>query len=49
MQEYQEEVIKRCVAAEPHHGQVWQAMAKDLSNTGKSTKAILELVADSLH
>ncbi|KAI0071148.1 hypothetical protein K474DRAFT_1736070 [Panus rudis PR-1116 ss-1] len=47
--EYQEEVIKRCVAAEPHHGLTWQAVAKDLKNTGRITKELLELVADALH
>ncbi|KAI0687857.1 PRP1 splicing factor, N-terminal-domain-containing protein [Cytidiella melzeri] len=47
--EYQEEVIRRCVGAEPHHGQVWQATAKDMKNTGKSTKDVLELVAAALH
>ena len=48
-QEHQEEVVKRCVAAEPHHGHTWQAVAKDMKNTGRSTKDILELVADVLH
>ncbi|CAL1712307.1 unnamed protein product [Somion occarium] len=48
-QEYQDEVVKRCVAAEPHHGQTWQSIAKDMKSTGKSTKEILELVADALH
>ncbi|EKM52026.1 uncharacterized protein PHACADRAFT_31805 [Phanerochaete carnosa HHB-10118-sp] len=46
--EHQEEVIKRCVAAEPHHGQIWQALAKDMENTGKSTRDVLELVAAEL-
>lgn len=43
--ERQEEVIAKCVAAEPHHGQLWPAVAKDNSNQGKSTAEILELVA----
>ena len=47
-QEQQEEVIKKCVAAEPHHGPTWQSIAKDLKNTRKSTKEILELVVDAL-
>ncbi|THG98949.1 hypothetical protein EW026_g3320 [Hermanssonia centrifuga] len=47
--EYQDEVIRRCVAAEPHHGAVWQSVAKDMKNTGKSTKENLELVAAALH
>ena len=48
-QEYAEEVIKQCVAAEPHHSPVWQSVAKDDANVGKSTKEILLLVADALH
>ncbi|EPQ56815.1 hypothetical protein GLOTRDRAFT_115025 [Gloeophyllum trabeum ATCC 11539] len=47
--EHQEEVVKRCVAAEPHHGPVWQATAKDIKNTGKTTEEILKLVAAALH
>ncbi|WWD17460.1 hypothetical protein CI109_101901 [Kwoniella shandongensis] len=47
-QERQEAVIERCVQAQPHHGPVWQAVAKDLTNVGKSTKEILELVANRL-
>ncbi|KAH7921622.1 hypothetical protein BV22DRAFT_1132130 [Leucogyrophana mollusca] len=46
--EHVEEVIKQCVAAEPHHSPVWQSIAKDDKNTGKSTKEILELVAQAL-
>lgn len=46
--EHVAEVIKRCVAAEPHHGPVWQSIAKDDKNIGKGTKEILELVADAL-
>jgi len=47
--EHQEEVIKKCIAAEPHHSQTWQSIAKDMKNTGKSTREILELVANALH
>ncbi|KAI0772191.1 PRP1 splicing factor, N-terminal-domain-containing protein [Irpex lacteus] len=47
--EYQEEVVRRCVAAEPHHGHIWQATAKDMKNVGKNTKEVLELVAAALH
>ncbi|KAI0038793.1 hypothetical protein FA95DRAFT_1684509 [Auriscalpium vulgare] len=43
--EHREEVVARCVAAEPHHGRVWQAVAKDDANRGRSTSEILELVA----
>ncbi|KAL0958321.1 hypothetical protein HGRIS_000466 [Hohenbuehelia grisea] len=47
-EEHREEVRTRCVAAEPHHSQVWQSIAKDPKNAGKSTKQILEMVADAL-
>lgn len=43
-----EEVIRQCVAAEPHHGPVWQVIAKDDKNVGKSTKELLAMVADAL-
>ncbi|KDQ51251.1 hypothetical protein JAAARDRAFT_140512 [Jaapia argillacea MUCL 33604] len=46
--EYQEEVVRRCIAAEPHHSPVWQSIAKDMKHAGKSTKDILEIVAQEL-
>ena len=49
MQEHREIVRQKCDAAEPRHGPTWQAIAKDLKNTGKSTREILEMVADVLH
>ena len=45
MQERQEAVIKKCEEAQPHHGPVWQSVAKDLKNIGKPTREILEQVA----
>ncbi|KAH9933150.1 PRP1 splicing factor, N-terminal-domain-containing protein [Epithele typhae] len=48
-QEHQEEVIRKAVAAEPRYGPTWQPIAKDISNTGRSTREILELVAGALH
>ena len=41
-------MIKRAVAAEPRYGPTWQPIAKDVANTGKSTREILELVAEAL-
>lgn len=41
-------MINKCVAEEPHHSLVWQSIAKDDENAGKSTKEILEIVADAL-
>ena len=46
LQERQEGVIAKCEAVQPHHGPIWQAVAKDLSNVGKSTRETLVLVAD---
>ena len=45
-EETRQEVINRCVAAEPHHSPVWQSLAKDDKNLGKGPKEILEQVAD---
>ncbi|TFY64399.1 hypothetical protein EVG20_g5958 [Dentipellis fragilis] len=47
--EHQDEVINKCIAAEPQHGATWQAIAKADENMGKSVKEILELVAAALH
>ncbi|KAK7061468.1 PRP1 splicing factor, N-terminal-domain-containing protein [Favolaschia claudopus] len=47
-EEHRDEVRKKCIVAEPHHSPVWQSVAKDIRNTGKSTAEILELVADTL-
>ncbi|KAH9480957.1 Pre-mRNA-splicing factor prp1 [Psilocybe cubensis] len=47
-EEQRENVRTKCVAAEPHHSPVWQSIAKDVKNVGKSTKEILEMVADAL-
>ncbi|KAL4073169.1 PRP1 splicing factor, N-terminal-domain-containing protein [Scleroderma yunnanense] len=46
--EHVTEVIKQCITAEPHHGSIWQSIAKDDKNVGKGTKEILELVAGVL-
>ncbi|KAL0574605.1 U4/U6 x U5 tri-snRNP complex subunit Prp1 [Marasmius crinis-equi] len=48
IEEHREIVRTRCEAAEPRHGHTWQAIAKDLRNTGKSIRQILEMVADAL-
>ncbi|CAK9786169.1 hypothetical protein CC85DRAFT_283722 [Cutaneotrichosporon oleaginosum] len=46
--ERQEAVIREAEAAAPSHGPVWQATAKDLANVGKSTREILDLVAQKI-
>ena len=43
-QEQQAVVVTRCVAADPHHGPVWQAIAKDPKNNDLNIPAILDLV-----
>ena len=42
-------MVNSCTAAEPHHGAVWKAIAKDDRNAGKNVKDVLELVAAALH
>ncbi|KAH9949837.1 PRP1 splicing factor, N-terminal-domain-containing protein [Amylocystis lapponica] len=46
--EQQEDVIRKCISAEPHHSPTWQSVAKDMASTGKSTREILEIVAKRL-
>ncbi|PPQ71171.1 hypothetical protein CVT26_011032 [Gymnopilus dilepis] len=47
-EEHREAVRIKAVAADPHHSPVWQSIAKDVKNAGKSTREILEMVADAL-
>ena len=44
----QQFVIDKCVEAQPHHGPVWQTVAKDMENIGMTIPEILELVAAKL-
>ena len=37
-------VAQACVAAEPHHGDRWQVVAKDLQNAHKALDVILRKV-----
>jgi pre-mRNA-processing factor 6 len=46
--ERQESVIQQCEVAQPRHGPVWQDVAKDMANVGKSVREVLELVAARL-
>lgn len=34
-----------CTQAEPRHGELWQAVSKDVANWRKSTAEILNIVA----
>ncbi|CAI9110615.1 OLC1v1010671C1 [Oldenlandia corymbosa var. corymbosa] len=47
-EETQKDVLKRCVAAEPKHGEVWQAIAKAVENSHQTTEAILKKVVVSI-
>ncbi|KAI0291955.1 PRP1 splicing factor, N-terminal-domain-containing protein [Russula brevipes] len=44
----QEDVVRRCLAVEPHHGVTWQSIAKDDKSRGRSMKDVLELVTTAL-
>jgi pre-mRNA-processing factor 6 len=46
--EQQELVVKRCSDADPHHGTLWQPIAKDLANAGLDTRALLPKVVAAL-
>ncbi|KAI6191739.1 PRP6-like protein [Aphelenchoides bicaudatus] len=43
--EEQEAVVKGCVQAEPRHGELWQAVSKDVKNWRKSVAELLNIVA----
>ncbi|KAL0275367.1 UNVERIFIED_CONTAM: hypothetical protein PYX00_003230 [Menopon gallinae] len=47
-EETQTEVKMRCIAAEPHHGEAWCQVSKDIKNWRCSTEHILSLVAKQL-
>ncbi|KAI0472885.1 pre-mRNA splicing factor [Xylariaceae sp. FL0804] len=42
------EVVAKCAAVEPRHGEAWQPVAKDPRNAGKGVEEILKLVAAEL-
>ena len=42
------DVVSKCVAREPKHGEVWQRILKDPKNSRKETKEILEIVKSKL-
>ena len=47
--EQQEEVLRRCVAADPHHGDEWTRVSKDIEHClGWSTEQILRRVAANM-
>ena len=48
VQEQQTEVRQHCVNAEPHHGELWCSVSKDINNWRLKTNDILQLAASSL-
>uniref|UniRef100_A0A0A9VZK8 Pre-mRNA-processing factor 6 n=1 Tax=Lygus hesperus TaxID=30085 RepID=A0A0A9VZK8_LYGHE len=47
-EEQQEDVKKRCISAEPHHGEMWCAVSKKIENWRLNIEQILLLVAKDL-
>ncbi|THD21045.1 Pre-mRNA-processing factor, partial [Fasciola hepatica] len=47
-EDQQKEVRQRCLAAEPHHGEMWCRLGKAPRNWRMKTKELLTLVADSV-
>lgn len=47
-QEQQTEMKKRCITAEPRHGEHWCKVSKDIKNWKLKTGDILEIVANEL-
>jgi pre-mRNA-processing factor 6 len=47
-EENQKDVLKRCIAAEPKHGEKWQAISKAVENSHQPTEAILKKVLVAL-
>ncbi|KAL6211299.1 hypothetical protein ACLB2K_016526 [Fragaria x ananassa] len=46
--ENQKDVLKRCIAAEPKHGEKWQPISKAVENSHQPTEAILKKVVVAL-
>lgn len=45
-EEKQQDVISKCVASEPRHGEIWQSVRKDPMNAQKSVEEILKMTAE---
>ncbi len=43
------DVVAKCMACEPKHGEVWQSVAKEPGNAYLSTEDVLKLVAEKLN
>uniref|UniRef100_H2ZEY4 Pre-mRNA-processing factor 6 n=1 Tax=Ciona savignyi TaxID=51511 RepID=H2ZEY4_CIOSA len=44
----QQEVLKRCINAEPRHGQLWQTVSKDIKNWKLKTKELLPIISSKV-
>lgn len=44
----QKEILKRCINCEPHHGEHWCRVSKNINNWRLKTEDLLPLVAESL-
>ncbi|KAF7127972.1 hypothetical protein RHSIM_Rhsim11G0018300 [Rhododendron simsii] len=47
-EETQTDLLKRCIAGEPKHGEKWQAVSKAVENSHQPTKALLKKVVVAL-
>ncbi|GAA5937627.1 U4/U6-U5 snRNP complex subunit PRP6 [Sporobolomyces koalae] len=47
-EDQREALLAQCITADPHHGLIWQSVAKDPQNVNKDLKAILDLAADKV-
>lgn len=43
--ETQEQVLRKCAAADPHHGERWAAVAKARENRHKGPEELVKMVA----
>ena len=48
VEEKKEDIVSRCIAADPHHGEKWQEIAKLPFNARRPKDEILKMVAASL-
>jgi len=47
-EETQQDIIRRCLLAEPHHGETWCRISKDIKNWRKKTEEVIVMVAAEL-
>jgi len=47
-QDQRESLLAKCIAADPHHGLIWQTVTKDPANVDKDLRVLLDLAADKV-